>query len=426
MPREWIRWQGRTINQRFELCEYLGGSEDAAVFLTKLDSTRPQKAAIKLIGLDTQKAKLQLSLWASVKKLSHPNLIRLFEAGEYSAGEDHGLYVLMEYAEESLSTILPSRPLTAPETNDMLKPMLDALAYIHGQGFVHGHIKPANIMAVGEQLKISSDGIAPPGHPTYHLAKPSYYLPREAASGGLSAATDSWSLGVTLIEALTQQRPELQNDGEGQAALSRLPAPFRNIAEQCLRPDPQRRCTVSDIQRELGLPSPSINRPVTSSPATRVRTSRRFAPVVTGIVLFMLITGFILFRHHRPPDESIPTRQTQVSPLPPTGTGVVDSVAVGKVARQVLPQVSRNSLATIHGTIRVKARVYVDSSGNVEKARLESAGPSKYFADKALDAARQWKFEPPGANSKSVPSEWRLEFQFKRSASTVQAAKVSP
>jgi TonB family protein len=426
MPREWIRWQGRTINQRFELCEYLGGSEDAAVFLTKLDSTRPQKAAIKLIGLDTQKAKLQLSLWASVKKLSHPNLIRLFEAGEYSAGEDHGLYVLMEYAEESLSTILPSRPLTAPETNDMLKPMLDALAYIHGQGFVHGHIKPANIMAVGEQLKISSDGIAPPGHPTYHLAKPSYYLPREAAGRGLSAATDSWSLGVTLIEALTQQRPELQNDGEGQAALSRLPAPFRNIAEQCLRPDPQRRCTISDIQRELGLPSPSINRPVTSSPATRVRTGRRLAPVVTGIVLFMLITGFILFRHHRPPDESIPTRQTQASPLPPAGTGVVDSVAVGKVAKQVLPQVSRNSLATIHGTIRVKVRVYVDSSGNVEKARLESAGPSKYFADKALDAARQWKFEPPVANSKSIPSEWRLEFQFKRSASTVQAAKVSP
>jgi TonB family protein len=426
MPREWIHWQGRTINQRFELGEYLGGSEDAAVFLTNLDSTHPQKAAIKLIGLDTQKAKLQLSLWASVKKLSHPNLIRLFETGEYSAGEDHGLYVLMEYAEESLSTILPSRPLTAAETNEMLKPMLDALAYIHGQGFVHGHIKPANIMAVGEQLKISSDGIAPPGHPTYRLARPSGYLPREAASGRLSTATDSWSLGVTLIEALTQQRPELQNDGEGQAVLSRLPAPFRNIAEQCLRPDPQRRCTISDIQRELGSPSPSVNHPVASRPETRVRTRRRFAAVVTGVVLFMLVAGIILFRHHRSPDESVPTRQSQVPSLPPARKEMVDSVSVGKVARQVLPQVSRNSLATIHGTIRVKVRVYVDSSGSVERARLESAGPSRYFADKALDAARQWKFEPPVANSKSVPSEWRLEFQFKRIASTVQAAKLSP
>jgi TonB family protein len=425
MPREWIHWQGRTINRRFELCEYLGGSEDTAVFLTNLDSTHPQKAAIKLMGLDTQKAKLQLSLWASIKKLSHPNLIRLLEAGEYSAAEDHGLYVLMEYAEESLSTILPSRPLTAAETNEMLKPMLDALAYIHGQGLVHGHIKPANIMAVGEQLKISSDGIAPPGHSTYP-ARPSYYLPQEAVSGRLSTATDSWSLGVTLIEALTQQRPELQNSGEGQAALSRLPAPFRNIAEQCLRPDPQRRCTISDIQRELGSPSPPITHPVASGPATRVRTSRRFAPVVTGVVLFVLVSGIILFRHHRPPDGSIPTRQSPVPAVPTARTQVVDSVAVGKVARQVLPQVSRNSLATIHGTIRVKVRVYVDSSGSVERARVESAGPSKYFADKALDAAGQWKFEPPMANSKSVASEWRLDFQFKRSASTVQAAKVSP
>jgi TonB family protein len=426
MPREWIHWQGQTINQRFELCEYLGGSEDTAVFLTNLDSGHPQKAAIKLVAFDTKNAGLQLSLWASVKKLSHPHLIRLFEAGEFSAGEEHGLYVLMEYAEESLSTILPSRPLTPAEANEMLNPMLDALAYIHGRGFLHGHIKPANIMAVGEQLKISSDGIAPPGHPTYPLAKPSYYLPREAASGRLSTATDSWSLGVTLIEALTQQRPVLQNDGEAQAALSRLPAPFRNIAEQCLRPDPQRRYTISDIQRELRSPSSSIDHVVASAPATSVRTSRRLATIVTGALLFILLVGVVLYRHHRPPDGLAPTPQTQASPLPPAGTEVVDSVAVGKVARQVLPEVSRNALATIHGTIRVKVRVEVDSSGSVEKARVEAAGPSKYFADKALEAARQWKFEPPVANSKSVPSEWRLEFQFKRTATKAEAAKLSP
>jgi TonB family protein len=426
MPREWIHWQGQTINQRFELCEYLGGSEDAAVFLTNLDSSQPRKAAIKLVAFDAKKAGLQLSLWASVKKLSHPHLMGLLEAGEFSAGGGHGLYVLMEYAEESLSTILPSRPLTPEEANEMLNPMLDALAYIHGQGFVHGHITPANIMAVGEQLKISSDGIAPPGHPTHQSAKPSYYLPREAASGRLSTATDCWSLGATLIEALTQQRPALQNDGEVQAALSRLPSPFRNIAERCLRPDPQQRSTISDIQSELRSPSSSINPPLASRPAARVRPNRSLASIVTGGLLSILVAGVILFRHHRTPDTLTPTQQTQASSLPPAGTEAVNSVASGKVARQVLPEVSRNALATIHGTIRVKVRVEVDPSGSVEKARLEAAGPSRYFAEKALEAAKQWKFEPPVANRQSVPSQWRLEFQFKRTTSNAQAAKLSP
>jgi TonB family protein len=426
MPREWIHWQGQTINQRFELTEYLGGSEDTAVFLTNLDSSHPQKAAIKLFRLGTTKAELQLSLWASVKKLSHPHLIRLFEAGEYSAGEEHGLYVLMEYAEENLSTILPSRPLTPEEVSEMLNPMLDALAYIHGQGLVHGHIKPANIMAVGEQLKISSDGIAPPEQLTHHLAKASYYLPREAANGRLSKATDSWSLGATLIEALTQQKPALENDGEGQAALSRLPAPFRNIAEQCLRPDPQQRYTVSDIQRELRSPPSSTHHPVEGGPATKVRTNRRLASIATAALLSILVAAVMLSRHHRPPDGSAPTPQAQVSPLPPARTEVADSVAVGKVARQVLPEVSKSSLATIHGTIRVKVRVDVDSSGSVGRARVEAGGPSRYFADKALAAAKQWKFGPPVANSKSVPSEWRLEFQFKRTGTLAQAVKLSP
>jgi TonB family protein len=114
-----------------------------------------------------------------------------------------------------------------------------------------------------------------------------------------------------------------------------------------------------------------------------------------------------------------------VSPLP-TRTEAVDSVAVGKVARQVLPEVSKNSMATIHGTIRVKVRVGVDSSGSVERARVEAGGPSKYFADKALAAAKQWKFDPPVTHSNTVPSEWRLEFQFKRTLTQAQAVKLSP
>jgi TonB family protein len=435
MPREWIHWQGQTINKRFELGEFLGGSGDTAVFLTNLDTARTQKAVIKLVGVNEKKAERQLSLWASVKKLSHPHLIPLIEAGEYRNGEQRGVYAVMEYADESLSAILPSRSLTAAETNEILSPMLDALAYIHAQGFLHGHIKPANIMAVGEQLKISSDGITPTRLSDRDLAKPSCYLPPEAASGQLSAAADSWSLGVTLVEVLTQQGPASQTDGAREAALSQLPARFRHIAERCLRPDPEQRSTIPEIQRELQSGQPPPSHPVSSQPEAALGKRGLVARIAIGIVLLALAGGVILLTRHHPGEGSAPAVQTQASLPPPAEApapppvetkAASNAVGSGKVIQEVLPEVSKNALSTVHGTIRVKVRVDVNPSGSVENARVETSGPSKFFSQKALEAARQWKFEAPLAKGKSVASEWRLDFHFKRSAATALSAQLSP
>ena len=46
------------------------------------------------------------------------------------------LYVVMEHADEVLSQVLPYRPLTATEAYQMLEPTLEALAYLHSEGFV--------------------------------------------------------------------------------------------------------------------------------------------------------------------------------------------------------------------------------------------------------------------------------------------------
>src|SRR5260370_6838854 len=82
----------------------------------------------------------------------------MFEMVRWQLEKNAVLYVVMEYADENLSLVLSSRPLTAAETREMLPPGLDALRYLHGKGFVHGHLKPANIMATGDQLKVSTDG----------------------------------------------------------------------------------------------------------------------------------------------------------------------------------------------------------------------------------------------------------------------------
>jgi TonB family protein len=93
----------------------------------------------------------------------------------------------------------------------------------------------------------------------------------------------------------------------------------------------------------------------------------------------------------------------------------------GQVAEQTLPDVPQSARDTIRGTVRVGVRISVDTAGNVTAAELDSPGPSKYFAHLALEAAQQWKFEPPKIAGRNVLSDWLLHFQF-----TGQGTKVIP
>jgi TonB family protein len=444
MPQEWNHWQGQTINNRFELQEYLGASQDSAVFLTSLDPAKSKKAAIKLVAWVEGNAEIQLARWNSIKALSHPHVIRHFESGECSLGHNRLLYVVMEYADENLSSLLPTRALTPTEAREMLDPTLDALAYIHEHGFVHGHIKPSNIMAVEERLKISCDGIASSGQPDCDPARQSPYLPPEATGGTLSIAADIWSLGVTVVEALTQKIPAFRSDAEMLASLSALPSPFRKIVEECLRADPRQRCTIADIQKELHPPPLSVDDKIATGTNESPRRRGLFAPIAGAILVTVVLVGLFLFNRssRRAAPSSQPTQAHVPSPQSSLADGKVSvnetaSKSVepesagpeptrtgpdrpGNVTRRVLPEASKNALRTIHGTVRVRVRIYVDPAGNVERARVESGGPSRYFANKSLEAARQWKFDSPVTNNKTVPSEWDVEFQFTSRGSKVR------
>jgi TonB family protein len=102
------------------------------------------------------------------------------------------------------------------------------------------------------------------------------------------------------------------------------------------------------------------------------------------------------------------------------------SPARGEVLDQVLPDVSEKARGTISGKVRVGVRVHVDPSGNVSQAELDSPGPSKYFADQALKAARRWEFNPPEVNGHSVPSEWLIRFEFSQSGTKAFPKQVTP
>ena len=232
----WDEWEGQIIDGKFPLLRYLGGTEHSAVFLTERPEGEPRRTAIKLVPADDITAEALLARWKASAPLSHPDLLRLFEMGRGSLGEVAFAYVLMEYAEEDLSQV--DRPLTAEEAIDMLEGALKALAYLHGQQLAHGHLKPSNILAVADQLKISSDTIRPAGEWRGDLDAAGPFDPPEIAQQGASPAGDVWSLGVTLVEALTKQAPSWDGSAVAVSSLDGLPARLRVPVSNCLRLDP--------------------------------------------------------------------------------------------------------------------------------------------------------------------------------------------
>jgi TonB family protein len=433
----WKNWEGRVVEGRFRLRQWLGGSDHSAVFFTERTGAGAQTAVIKLIRTDEE---AQLSRAAGAAKLSHPNLIRLFEDGRYQIDGTRLHYVVMEYAEENLAEILALRPLSPAEASEMLEPMAEALAYLHRSGFAHGRIKPSNIMAINNKLKISADGLGKTGERGGGRASSAYDAP-ELASSGLSPAADIWSLGITLVAVLTQNEPKLKNGDRGRVAVAEtIPQPFREIARQCLQVDPKQRCTVANILSQLQTHAFQIKAPVGAkvgeAGGPQLPMKRWIAVPIVAVGLFLIAWAGSRFVVHQP---AIPAAETRPA-SPPVDTRATQSRATfsentkpapkgvtrGSVLEQVLPDVSRSAQKTIEGHVRVSVQVSVDASGNVSQAKLLSPGPSKYFADRALAAARRWKFAPPQVDGQAVASAWVLRFQFGRTDTQMFPSETKP
>jgi TonB family protein len=512
MSEFWNQCEGQVVDNRFRLRQFLGGTDDSAVFLTQLAGPQSQRAAIKFIPAGPN-ADLQLSLWRRAKQLEHPNLLRIFETGRWRLQNRDRLYVVMEYAEENLSEILPQRSLTESEVRDMLGPVLDALVFLHGKGLVHSRIKPSNILATADQLKLSTDALFPTGESRKSSSRFDVHDAPETAASPLTPAADVWSLGMTLVETLTQHVIALQPGSQADPIVpDTLPQPLLDIARHALRRDPRRRWTIPEIAARLNpvavaaaaagqsisplavplstvpaVPAAKLQLPVFEPPERRApaRPKTGNEPkqtlvlpnyVVPAAAVLLIIVAIIALprilgrrpdssssasttaaataapakpaeqpvRREVPPSaksstapdsrnslkaaaEKKPAPQPQTSAVPASTAAAVrtetfpsastpsasaPSSARGEVLDQVLPNASEKALATIQGVVRVSVRVQVDPSGTVSDAALDSPGPSKYFADLALQAARRWQFTSPEAGGHSVPSEWLIRFEF--------------
>jgi len=424
VPENWRHWEGQVVDGRFPLHQYLGSSEHSAVFLTG-PWQGADRAAIKLICTRPQQREAQLRSLYIATKLAHPNLLRVYHTGECELEGSKLLYAVSEYADENLAQILPSRPLTPAECSDLLPPLLEVLSYVHSQSLVFSDLQPSNIMAIGDQVKLPSDGLRAAGESSCGVKPNAYFSPEIVSGEPWTPACDVWSLGVTLVEVLTQ-RPV----SGGSYALTALPSPFREIAQHCLVRDPGRRWTVPEIVAHLR-PEPVAPEPQTVPPPREIPKKKKTAVAIVAacLVLVVLIGALLLNRHSntnkgaKAPEQTPATTEGARS-LPPSP--VLPSDSPGAVAEKSLPEVPRSASNTIHGQVKVQVKVSVDGSGKVVGSRLLSAGPSKFFAALALRAAPGWRFVPPRKDGQNVASQWMLKYEFGRTGTSVQPTQITP
>ena len=153
----------------------------------------------------------------TLSRFDHRHIIKV-----YRFFEAHGTaYMVMEYAEgETLSAYLERKgTLSEAELKEILYPLLDGLAEVHGAGILHRDIKPANIVIRDEDDSpvllgsIAYQAIGERTHSQMSILTPRY-APIEQYPGGSAQGpwTDLYALGAVCYRALTGQMPEVATE----------------------------------------------------------------------------------------------------------------------------------------------------------------------------------------------------------------------
>ncbi len=222
---------GGSLLAEYELGAVVKRSPAGAVYETAFcghdGETRP--AVIKVRELEAEAAMTAVRQYRNAMTLEHPHLLRLYTAGGACSAGVTTAWVVMERADESLAGVLAERALTEDEVGEMLRPTVAALAYLHQNGFAHAALKPSNVLAAGDQLKLSCDNAV------------------RVSDGGVPVpdirAEDIRALGVLITDSLTERGPY---------GVIRHPAGrFAEIVRHCSEPDPAKRWTAEQIAAHL-------------------------------------------------------------------------------------------------------------------------------------------------------------------------------
>lgn len=247
--------------QRLLLQERIGGGFGGEVWRAH-DPLLERDVALKLRGTgapDLRREARLLEEARALARIDHPNVLRVLGA-DVAGGR---LGVWSEYVDgEDLETRMHrDGRLGAEEARSLGAALCDALAAVHAAGFLHGDVKPSNVMRTRDGRYVLCDlGSAVPlcGASTRALASgsPLYLAPEVLAGGRPGVASDLYALGATLFHLLGGRAPVEGESLEQLAAAHRdgsrhrlrdlrpdLPGELVAAVERAVDADPTRRFT---------------------------------------------------------------------------------------------------------------------------------------------------------------------------------------
>jgi len=203
---------------RYEVMKELGKGAMGIVYLGR-DPKINREVAIKTLrfedefdAADQQAMRERFFREAeSAGRLNHPNIVSI-----YDAGEDGDIsYIAMELLSgtDLKDFATKDKLLPTAEVLETIAKVADALDYAHSEGVVHRDIKPANIMRLTDgRIKVADFGIARITSQSKTatgtvMGTPSYMAPEQLAGHKVDGRADLFSLGVTLYEMLTGEKP---------------------------------------------------------------------------------------------------------------------------------------------------------------------------------------------------------------------------
>ncbi len=343
-------------------------------------------------------AQAQVALWMAARQLQNSNLSSPLAAGEFEHDAAQLIYVVAPGADESLAAVLRERAITVEEARELLVSLRRGLEYLHAHGWVHGHLAPEQVLAVGDSIRISSEyaGQINAARPIELLT--AKYCAPEASGANVTPAADVWCLGATLFEALTQKSFPSNRSPE----VAGLPKPFDKIVARCLDPNPQTRCTLREVAdlaaNRLANTAPReplspavVAKPEAAPVLTRVaRRERRdnssiprlwiYAGALVVVVLLLLWAAWPK-RQPPPATQTVSALQTVPDPVVPPSKNVWETKTLkpngNAPVRPALPapadlaKLERRSPLTVNGPVwRVVVFTYAREADAEKKAEL--------------------------------------------------------
>jgi eukaryotic-like serine/threonine-protein kinase len=275
----WPTLSGTALSGGYEVQEILEANAHTAKFRVRVLGDWSAKAMLDAFCASGPAAEDQVGLWLAAKELRHPNLNSPLASGQVEHEGVRLIYVVMPAADENLAALLRERAVTIEEAREILLRVRRGLEYMHSQGWVHGHLSPEQVLAVGDSVRISAEyaGQINAARPIELISAP--YVAPEAFDSNTTPAADVWCLGATLFQALTGKSYSPEVHGE----IAGLPQPLAKIVERCLDVNPQTRLKLDEID-VLTITQRWSTAPVTKAEITSEKpAARNTGPVLAPV-----------------------------------------------------------------------------------------------------------------------------------------------